>query len=99
MGYNVDFPALMERYDVSYNALRAANPNRDPLNVLPGQQFCVPPSGTTAVCTGNRTYSIRSGDTLRTLPGTLNADTYAIFRANPNMIPSMFTPGQIICRP
>jgi LysM repeat protein len=95
----VDFPALMENYNVSYSALREANPGRDPLNVLPGQQYCVPPSGTTALCTGRKTYTVQQGDNLRTLPIKLGAPLYEIFAANPVRTPSMFTAGQIICRP
>lgn len=99
VGYGQDFTSILRQYNVSYGAMTTANPNVNPSNLMPGQRLCVPPWGTHTICTGNRTYTVRQGESLDSLSRSLNASTASILRTNPSMAPDDFTPGQIICRP
>jgi LysM repeat protein len=84
--------SLLIRYDVSYRALRAANPSlTDPPR--PGQRVCVPPAGSR----GCRSYQLARGDTLERAAARLRTTPGALLRLNPTMAPRDFTQGRIIC--
>ena len=83
---------LLIRFDVSYRALRAANPSlNDPPR--PGQRVCVPPAGSR----GCRSYQLARGDTLERTAARLRTTQRALLRLNPTMAPRDFTQGRIIC--
>lgn len=93
-----DFASLMVRYNVSYREMRAANPGISASPLEAGQFVCIPQAGSRPSCR-NGSYTIQFGESLGTLPPVLNADIYAILRANPGLQPSQFTAGTTICRP
>lgn len=90
---------LLIENNVSYNALRNANPNLSTGNPRPGTQYCAPPTGTRAVCSGNRSYVMSQGETLYTLVRTLGISAGRLLAANPNLAPGDFLPGRVICLP
>ena len=83
---------LLIRFDVSYRALRMANPSL-PDAPQPGTRFCVPPAGSR----GCRTYQLAAGDTLDRAAARLRMTPGALLRLNPTMAPRDFTQGRIIC--
>lgn len=91
-----DFATLMIRYNVPYTQMQNVNPDISASPLEPGQLVCIPQLNTT--CTNGR-YIMQPGQSLGTLPATLNADIYSILRANPCIRPSDFTNGTVICRP
>lgn len=86
------FEDLLLRFDVSFRAMRAANPSL-PDQPLPGQRFCAPPAGSR----GCRTYTLVAGDTLERVAVRLRTTPGALLRLNPTMAPRDFVQGRIIC--
>lgn len=86
------FEDLLLRFDVSFRAMRAANPSL-PDQPQPGQRFCAPPAGSR----GCRTYTLAAGDTLERAAVRLRTTPGALLRLNPTMAPRDFVQGRIIC--
>lgn len=94
------FVDLQVLYNVSYDALRRANPDVDLTSLLAGQELCIAPIGSRGTCgTGVGPYQLVSGDTLSVLASRFATSIGAIFMANPNLAPTDFTVGRIICLP
>jgi LysM repeat protein len=83
---------LLVRYDVSYRAMRAANPSLSD-QPQPGQRYCAPPAGSR----GCRTYTLARGDTLERAAARTRTSPGALLRLNPAMAPRDFTAGRVIC--
>ena len=97
---NQSFTDLLLENNVSYGAMRAANPNLPTTQLETGTVYCAPPSGTRRMCAyGNRTYVMGQGETLYTLVRTLNTTASRLLRANPELAPGDFLPGRVICLP
>ena len=94
------FVDVLVLYNISYGALRASNPNVDLSALTAGQELCIPPSGSRGTCpTGVGPYLMVAGDTLSTLAARFRTTAAGILTANPNMTPTDFTAGKIICLP
>ena len=94
------FTDLLLLHNVSYSAMRAANPNLSTGELSAGSLYCAPPSGSRRVCTyGSRSYVMSQGETFMTLLRTLNTTAAALLRANPELAPGDFLPGRVICQP
>ncbi len=94
------FFSIARRFNISVDALIAANPNVDPDNLMVGQQICVPMYTPPTECpTGTRPYTIRSGDTFFSLAQRFNTTVEAIQAANPGVDPNNLQIGQVICIP
>lgn len=97
---NQAFTDLLLENNVSYNAMRAANPNLPTTRLAPGTVYCAPPSGSRRVCAyGSRSYVISQGETLYTLVRTLGISAGRLLAANPSLAPGDFLPGRVICLP
>ena len=97
---NQAFTDLLIENNVSYNAMRAANPNLPTTRLAQGTVYCAPPSGTRRVCTyGSRSYVMSQGETLYTLVRTLGISAGRLLQANPSLAPGDFLPGRVICLP
>lgn len=97
---NQSFTDLLLENNVSYNAMRAANPHLSTTRIAPGASYCAPPSGSRRVCAyGSRSYVMSQGETLYTLVRTLGISVGRLLAANPNLAPSDFLPGRVICLP
>ncbi|HYH02550.1 MAG TPA: LysM peptidoglycan-binding domain-containing protein [Bacillota bacterium] len=90
------FFSIAQRYDVSLNALIAANPGVDPNRLVVGQQICIPEL---VDCPGNRSYVILPGETLTTIAEKYVVSVDELLAANPGLRPSDFIPGRRICIP
>jgi len=97
---NQSFTDLLLENNVSYNAMRAANPNLPTTRLAPGTAYCAPPSGSRRVCTyGSRSYVMSQGETIYTLVRTLGISAGRLLQANPSLAPGDFLPGRVICLP
>lgn len=97
---NQSFTDLLLENNVSYNAMRAANPRLSTINPIAGTVYCAPPSGSRRVCAnGSRSYIMSEGETLYTLTRTLGISSGRLLMANPSLAPGDFLPGRVICLP
>ena len=96
---NQSFADLLIENNVSYNALRSANPQLNPSYPAPGAIYCAPPSGSRKICNSNRSYVMSQGETLYTLTRTLGISSGRLLAANPDLAPGDFLPGRVICLP
>lgn len=90
---------LLVKHNVSYRAMRSANPRLSPGYLIAGQTYCAPPHGTRAVCTGTQAYTVLEGETLDTIAADLGVTRGRLLSLNPNLLPSDFTQGAVICIP
>lgn len=90
---------LLVKHNVSYRAMRNANPRLSPGYLIAGQVYCAPPHGTRALCSGTESYTIRAGETLDTIAADLGITRGRLLSLNPNLLPSDFTQGAVICIP
>lgn len=97
---NQSFTDLLLENNVSYNAMRSANPSLPTTRLSPGTVYCAPPSGSRRVCTyGTRSYVMSQGETIYTLVRTLGISPGRLLQANPSLAPGDFLPGRVICLP
>ena len=90
---------LLLRHNVSYRAMRSANPRLSPGYLVVGQTYCAPPTGTRQTCTGLQTYTILPGEDLETLASDLRTTKGRLLALNPTLLPSDFSSGTVICIP
>lgn len=91
---------IARRFNVSLDALIAANPQiPDPSRITPGQTVCVPQATTT--CGPNTfSYIVQPGDTMFTIANRFGVSLDALIAANPQIPnPSVLVPGQTVCVP
>ena len=90
---------ILLRHNVSYRAMRTANPRLSPGYLVVGQRYCAPPSGTRQVCQNLKTYTVLPGEDLETLAADLRITKGRLLSLNPTLLPSDFTEGTVICIP
>ena len=105
-GYTRDFVRagqtyadLLLRHNVSYTAMRSANPRLSPSYLVVGQSYCAPPSGTRQTCANLKSYTILPGEDLETLASDLRTTKGRLLALNPTLLPSDFSSGTVICIP
>lgn len=97
---NQTYTDLLLENNVSFNAMRSANPNLPITRLSPGTVYCTPPSGSRRVCVyGSSSYVIEQGETIYTLAQTLGISPGRLLQANPSLAPGDFLPGRVICLP
>ncbi|MBE5787404.1 MAG: LysM peptidoglycan-binding domain-containing protein [Clostridiales bacterium] len=97
---NQSFTDLLLEYDVSFNAMRRANPYLPTTRLAPGTVFCAPPVGTRRLCSnGGNSYILNQNETLDSLAAAWGIAPGTLLRANPNLAPADFIPGRVICLP
>ncbi len=92
---------IARKFNVSLDALIAANPQiPDPSRLVPGQTVCVP-TGVPGGCPPNTfAYTVQPGDTMFTIARKFNVSLDALIAANPQITdPSRLVPGQTVCVP
>ena len=91
---------VMLASNVSLRALREYNEDIRLTALRPGDVLCVPPGGDRGLCENDGpVYRMQEGDTLEEI-AALNATTVEqLLRLNPNLLPSDFVTGQVICLP
>ncbi len=90
---------LLLRHNVSYRAMRSANPRLSPGYLTVGQSYCAPPTGSRQTCSGLKTYTILPGEDLETLASDLRTTKGRLLALNPTLLPSDFSSGTVICIP
>lgn len=90
---------LLVRYDISYRAMRIANPRLLPGLLVPGQSFCVPPEADRrgACPADSRQYTLLSGESFETVTQKFRMSEGRLLRLNPDLAPSEFIPGATVC--
>lgn len=88
---------IARRFNVSLNALIAANPQiSDPNLIFPGQIICIP----IGRCPRGFVYIVQPGDTLFLIARRYNISLQSLIAANPQIPdPNLIFPGQAICIP
>ena len=91
---------VMVASNVSLRALREYNEDIRLTALRPGDVLCVPPSGDRGLCdNGGPVYRLQEGDSLEEIAQLNGTNVEQILRLNPNLLPSDFTAGQVICLP
>ena len=91
---------VMLSSNVSLRALREYNEDIRLTAHRPGEVLCVPPSGDRGLCeNGGPVYRLQEGDTLDEIAERNGTNVEQILRLNPNLLPSDFVSGQVICLP
>ena len=91
---------VMLASNVSLRALREYNEDIRLTALRPGDVLCVPPGGDRGLCeNGGPVYRIQEGDTLDEIAALNGTTVEQMLRLNPNLLPSDFTAGQVICLP
>ncbi|SNS40535.1 LysM domain-containing protein [Anaerovirgula multivorans] len=91
---------LAVRFNVTVQAIMAANPTVNPNMLMIGQQICIPVVVPPTTCPrGTMPHVIRAGDTFYALARAHNISLDALIAANPGVNPDRLFIGQIICIP
>ena len=90
---------LLLRHNVSYRAMRNANPRLSPSYLVVGQSYCAPPTGSRQTCQNLKSYTILPGEDLETLAAALRTTKGRLLALNPTLLPSDFSSGTVICIP
>lgn len=91
---------VMLASNVSMRALREYNEDIRLTALRPGDVLCVPPSGDRGLCeNGGPVYRMQEGDTLEEIAQLNGTNVEQLLRLNPNLLPSDFITGQVICLP
>lgn len=92
---------IAQSYNISLNALIAANPQiTNPSMIMPGNQLCIPTSTTPPQPGCQTTYTVKAGDTMYKIAQAHHISLNALIAANPQITnPSMIMPGDKICIP
>ena len=98
--YNQSYADLLIENNVSYDAMRSANPTLSPTNPLPGTIYCAPPAGSRRLCPiGSRSYVMNQGETLASVASRFGVTVDRLLRANSSLAPLDFQAGRVICIP
>lgn len=91
---------VMLASNISLRALREYNEDIRLTALRPGDVLCVPPGGDRGLCeNGGPVYRLQEGDTLEEIASLNGTTVEQLLRLNPNLLPSDFTTGQVICLP
>ena len=90
---------LLLRHNVSYRAMRSANPRLSPSYLVVGQSYCAPPAGTRQICQDLQSYAVLPGEDLEAIAAKLRITKGRLLALNPSLLPSDFTEGTVICVP
>ena len=94
------FTDLLLQHNVSYQAMRAANPGLPVTRLSPGTRYCVPPSGTRRLCpNGARSYVLGQYEDLNTLAELFGVAPGVFLTLNTQLAPGDFTEGRVVCIP
>ena len=91
---------VMVASNVSLRALREYNEDIRLTALRPGDVLCVPPSGDRGLCdNGGPVYRLQEGDTIDEIAELNGTSVEQLLRLNPNLLPSDFVTGKVICLP
>lgn len=91
---------LLVDNNVSYQAMRTANPTLSPGFLIAGSAYCAPPAGTRQICsTGTSAYTVQPGETLAMVAERFGTTQGRLLMLNPTLLPTDFSSGTVICVP
>lgn len=94
------FTDLLLQHNVSYQAMRSANPFLPTTRLSPGTRYCVPPSGSRRLCpSGTQSYVMGQGENLDTLAQQFGVTPGLFLTVNTQLAPGDFIAGRVICVP
>ena len=94
------FADLLLQHNVSYQAMRAANPGLPVTRLAPGTRYCVPPGGSRRLCpSGSRSYVMGQYEDLNTLSELFGVSPAVFLTLNTQLAPGDFTAGRVVCVP
>lgn len=94
------FTDLLLQHNVSYQAMRSANPGLPTTRLAPGTRYCVPPSGSRRLCpSGSQSYVMGEYEDLNTLAELFSVTPGVFLALNTQLAPSDFTAGRVVCVP
>ena len=94
------FADLLIQHNVSYQAMRSANPSLPVTRLPPGTRYCVPPSGSRRLCpSGSRSYVMGQYEDLTTLTELFGVSPAVFLTLNTQLAPGDFTAGRVVCVP
>ncbi|MDD3334502.1 MAG: hypothetical protein PHI98_03185 [Eubacteriales bacterium] len=97
---NQTFTDLLLQNNVSYQAMRSANPSLPTTRIAPGTRYCAPPSGSRRLCiAGSTSYVMGVNESLNSLSRLTGLSPGVLLWYNPSLAPSDFVPGRVICLP
>ena len=94
------FTDLLLQHNVSYQAMRSANPSLPTARLSPGTRYCIPPSGSRRLCpTGAQSYVMGQYEDLNTLSELFGVAPAVFLTLNTQLAPGDFTAGRVVCVP
>lgn len=94
------FTDLLLQHNVSYQAMRSANPALPLTRLSPGTRYCIPPSGSRRLCpSGTQSYVMGQYEDLNTLAELFGVSPGLFLTVNTQLAPSDFTAGRVVCVP
>lgn len=94
------FTDLLLQHNVSYQAMRSANPSLPTTRLSPGTFYCVPPSGSRRLCpTGSQSYVMGEFEDLNTLSELFSVSPGVFLTLNTQLAPGDFVAGRVVCVP
>ena len=94
------FTDLLLQHDVSWQAMRSANPTLSTTRIAPGTRYCIPPAGSRRLCpSGTDSYVMGQYEDLNTLSELFGVSPDVFLTVNTQLAPSDFTAGRVVCVP
>ena len=94
------FTDLLLQHNVSWQAMRSANPALSTTRIAPGTRYCIPPAGSRRLCpSGTDSYVMGQFEDLNTLSELFGVAPGLFLTVNTQLAPSDFTAGRVICVP
>lgn len=94
------FTDLLLQHNVSYQAMRSANPSLPATRLAPGTRYCIPPSGSRRLCpTGTQSYVMGQYEDLNTLSELFGVSPGVFLTLNTQLAPGDFRAGRVVCVP
>lgn len=94
------FTDLLLQHDVSWQAMRSANPTLSTTRIAPGTRYCIPPAGSRRLCpSGTDSYVMGQYEDLNTLSELFGVSPGLFLTVNTQLAPSDFTAGRVVCVP
>ena len=94
------FTDLLLQHNVSWQAMRLANPTLSTTRIAPGTRYCIPPAGSRKLCpSGTDSYVMGQFEDLNTLSELFGVAPGVFLTVNTQLAPSDFSAGRVVCVP
>ncbi|MBR5545757.1 MAG: hypothetical protein IKU70_02120 [Clostridia bacterium] len=94
------FTDLLLQHNVSWQAMRLANPTLPTTRLAPGTRYCIPPAGSRRLCpSGTDSYVMGQFEDLNTLSELFGVAPGVFLSVNTQLAPGDFTAGRVVCVP